>query len=110
MSQYRVELLNPVEDDPCSLGLFATRHAARVRLQEEWTGWLGLVSQEGFPHSLSRLSQDRFTVRTPSGQAIVYRIAGEAAAKSSPVNGRRPRGNRRGASEKAQRGRRRASH
>jgi hypothetical protein len=74
MRQYRVELLDPEEGDACLLGLFETRYAARCSLREELEQWQSLASDVQFPHSVAQQNRDRFTVRTPSGQAIVYRV------------------------------------
>jgi hypothetical protein len=72
--QYRVEIIDPSDGQPCLLGLFGSRKEARRELRREWDQWKTLAAEERFCHSLTKRGPDRFLVRTPSGNSFIYRV------------------------------------
>jgi hypothetical protein len=78
--QYRVEIIDPSDGQPCVLGLFGSRKEARRELRREWEQWKTLAAGDRFCHSLKRRGVDRFVVRTPSGNAFIYRVMAPALA------------------------------
>jgi hypothetical protein len=74
MCKYRVEFVDPVENSLCLVAVFDTRQEAQQELRQEWRRWKQLISRNGFRHILAELNADHFTIQTPSGQSIVYRV------------------------------------
>lgn len=87
MRKYRVEFLDPVEDRPCLVGVFGSSSEARYQLREEWARWSALTARGPVAHSVSDLKTNFFTVCTPSGQTIMYRVQrGPTPESGEPVS------------------------
>ena len=74
MGSYTVEFLDTIEREPCLLGRYPTRPEAAEVLRAEWNRWQTLDARNEIHVAVSRLDDDQFVLRWPSGAGILYRV------------------------------------